>query len=107
MTKENTLPPALLELIENPETRRVEDQVLALARGLRDEGFPLRSITRGLAGAICELISHDYMKDNDSFLEAKILMRELENGFGCWRYVSGKPATSSQTAMLMMWRQDL
>lgn len=86
MTKTNGLPPALTELIENPEARRVEDQVLALARGLRAEGVPMRFVARGLAGAICALIEEDYMKSNDSFLEAKHLMRELEAGFGSWRF---------------------
>lgn len=77
---------ALVELIENPESIRVQDQVLALARGLHAEGIPLRNVTRGLAGAICVLLDEDFLKDYDSFLQAKVLVRELEAGFGSWRF---------------------
>jgi hypothetical protein len=79
------MPPALVELIAHPEANRVEEQVLALARGIRDEGIPLRSITRGLAGAICTLIDEEYMKGHEEFLWAKHFLRELESGFGNWR----------------------
>ncbi|HCL4135305.1 TPA: hypothetical protein N2C61_006470 [Pseudomonas aeruginosa] len=85
MTKKNELPPALVELICDPETRRAEIQLLGLAQELVNEGMPLRSAARGLAGAIISLIEQEYPKGNEEFIWAWHFLRELQTGFGEWR----------------------
>lgn len=84
MTKTNNLPPALVELIGDPEAHRAEINVSGFARELLAEGMTLRAVTRGLAGTIVTLLDENRMKSYDEFLEAKHLLRELEQGFGKW-----------------------
>ena len=81
----STVPPALMELIFDPETHKAETHLSGLAQELIDEGMPLRSVARGLAGSIVKLITEEYPKGNDEFLWAWHFLRELEKGFGTWR----------------------
>lgn len=86
MTKTDIpVPPALVELIFNPEARAAEAEFLAVARKLNDAGVPIRTVGRGLAGALATLIVEEYPKGNDEFLWARHFLRELEGGFGRWR----------------------
>ena len=79
------MPPALVELIANPEAERARIDFLGMAEKLIGEGVPLRSVARGLAGAITTLIAQEYPKGNNEFLWAWHFLRELEGGFGYWR----------------------
>lgn len=82
---DSKIPPALVELIFDPEGNRAEVNILGEARELLAEGMPIRSVARGLAGAITTLIAEEYPKGNDEFLWAWHFLRELEKGFGNWR----------------------
>jgi hypothetical protein len=78
------LPPALMELINDTEAHRVEEQMLALARGIRSDGVGARFVIRGLAGAICTLIDEDYLKSDENFVWSKQILWELKDGFTRW-----------------------
>jgi hypothetical protein len=82
---DNKMPPALVELIANPEAERARIDFLGMAEKLIDEGMPVRTVARGLAGAITTLIAQEYPKGNSEFLWAWHFLRELEGGFGYWR----------------------
>lgn len=86
MTKTNiSVPPELVELIFNPEARAAEADFIAVARKLIDGGMPVRTVGRGLAGALATLIVEEYPKGDAEFIWAKQFLRELEGGFGHWR----------------------
>ena len=82
MTKmPNMLPPALVELIADPNGERAKEQFSALAKGMQEiEGIPLRSICRGLAGLLMDLCMEEYLKWDEHRHWAKRFLIELRDG---------------------------
>lgn len=74
----NDLPPALDELIRDPERKRAEAQLIPFIEGLKAEAITPRAICRALSHVLIETTMHEYERWGAHRLWAKQFLREVQ-----------------------------
>lgn len=74
------LPPALTELLQDPQGRRAEEQLGPFVDGLKAEGIPPRAICRALTRILLTTCLDEYERWGPHRMWAKQFLRELEGG---------------------------
>ncbi|WP_236181500.1 hypothetical protein [Pseudomonas sputi] len=78
---EESLPTALHELLSDPDTAWVEQQLLAHIRGLERQGLPPRTIARALARVLFAFCKDQYSRSIGSRLWIKKFLQQTGRDF--------------------------
>ena len=65
------IPPAMQELLQDPQRYEVEDRMMAHVHAMLSEGIPVRAIARGMIGAVLLVAHQEYLKFGTERLWAK------------------------------------
>lgn len=74
------LPPALVELLKDPQGKRAEAQLGPLVESLKAEGIPPRAICRALAHVLITNIMEEYERWDEHRTWARRFLLELIGG---------------------------